>query len=156
MHAHAGTFQHKNEFPAQITDEFPISADAMRYYKSGSSFFYRHLPFWLASLTSRIVVVFIPMIVILIPVVRSLPHLYRWRNQIRIYRWYRALLVVEKAMLKEPDAKKREALRKRLDEIEAEVNRMKVPGFLANQFYGLREHITLVREITVDQPTGKT
>jgi CII-binding regulator of phage lambda lysogenization HflD len=101
----------------------------------------------MASLTSRIVVVILPMIVILIPIVRSIPHMYRWRNQARIYRWYRALLVVERELGKEPDAKKREHLHQRLDEIEREVNKMKVPAFLANQFYSLRQDIAQVREL---------
>lgn len=149
VHGHAGMFQHKGEFPAQVTDDIPPSADAARFYKSGKSFFYSHLPFWLASLTSRIVVVFIPTLVIMIPVVRSIPHLYRWRNQTRIYRWYRALLVLEKELLREPDPEKRRHMHKRLDEIEREVNKMKVPAFLAEQFYDLRGHITLVRNMTV-------
>ena len=132
--------------------DFPISADAARFYKSGTSFFYRYLPFWLASLTSRIVVVFVPMILVLIPLLRSIPHLYRRRNQTRIYRWYRALLVLEKELFNEPDAEKRQHLLKRLDGIQTEVNKMKVPAFLADQFYGLRGHIDFVREMMRDRP----
>ena len=153
VHGKAGLFQHKGEFPARLTDEFPLSDDAARFYKSGRSFFYQHLPFWLASLASRIVVVFVPMIVILIPVVRSVPHLYRWRNQTRIYRWYRALLRLEKALGREPDAARRQHLLQRLDDLEKEVNKMKVPAFLADQFYGLRGHIALVRELPGAKPT---
>jgi len=150
VNGRASLFQHKGEFPAQIENVFPLSDDAARFYRSGkgifSKVFYSHLPFWLASLTSRIVVVFLPTIVILIPALRSIPHLYRWRNQNRIYRWYRALLVLEKALGAETDADKRRALIKRLDHIEKEVNKMKVPAFLADQFYSLRGHIALVRE----------
>jgi hypothetical protein len=97
--------------------------------------------------TSRILVVSVPAIVILIPILRSLPHLYRWRNQTRIYRWYRALLVLERELFNEPDAEKRQRLLNRLDGIQTEVNKMKVPAFLADQFYGLRDHIDLVREM---------
>jgi len=147
VHGNVGTFQHKGEFPAQMGDDFPISDNAVRFYKSGSKFFYRYLPFWLASMTSRILIVFVPMIVILVPIIRSIPHLYRWRSQARIYRWYRALLVVEREMFNESDAKKRQQMHKRLDEIEREVNKLKVPAFLANQFYSLREDIAQVREL---------
>jgi len=87
------------------------------------------------------------MIVILIPILRSIPHLYRWRNQSRIYRWYRALLILERELINEPDAARRQSLLKRLDHIEREVNKLKVPAFLADQFYGLRGHISLVREL---------
>jgi len=152
-HGRATLFQHKGEFPARMDDEIPFSDDAARFYKSGAKFFYRYLPFWLASLTSRILVVFVPVIVILIPILRSLPHLYRWRNQTRIYRWYRALLLLEKELNREPDAARRRQLLQRLDEIEKEVHKMKVPAFLADQFYGLRGHIALVRE-RANETTG--
>lgn len=152
VHGRATLLQRQGEFPAPIQHDFPISADAARFYKSGKGFFYSYLPFWLASLTSRIVVVFIPMVVIMIPILRSIPHLYRWRNQQRIYRWYRALLVLEKELFKTPDSAKRPQLLKRLDEIQNEVNKMKVPAFLADQFYGLRGHIDFVRHLMSNQP----
>ena len=146
-HGKATLLQHKGEFPAPIEHDFHISADAVRFYKSGSGFFYRHLPFWLASLTSRIVVVFIPTIVVLVPVLRSIPQLYRWRIQSRIRRWYRALLILEKELFKGPGSERRQGLLKRLDEIETAVNQMKVPAFLADQYYGLRGHIDFVRQV---------
>jgi TRAP-type uncharacterized transport system substrate-binding protein len=152
VHGNASLLQHKGEFPAPLEHDIPLSDDARRFYKSGSGFFYSHLPFWLASLTSRILVVFVPTIVILIPVVRSIPHLYRWRNQSRIYRWYRALLVLERELISEKDAARRQNLHRRLDHIEREVNKLKVPAFLADQYYGLRGHISLVRELGSARP----
>jgi TRAP transporter TAXI family solute receptor len=152
VHGKAALFQHKDEFPAQIQHDIPLSADAARFYRSGTGFFYRHLPFWLASLTSRIVVVFIPMLVILIPILRTIPHLYRWQNQSRIYRWYRALLILENELFHETDAAKRQHLLKRLDGIQKEVHKMKVPAFLADQFYGLRGHIDFVRQMMNNNP----
>lgn len=151
VHGNAGLFQHKGEFPAPIEHDFHISADAARFYRSGTSFFYRYLPFWLASLTSRILVVFVPTIVLMIPILRSIPNLYRWRIRSRIYRYYRALLVLERELFKEPESEKRQQLLKRLDEIENAVNKMKVPAFFANQFYSLREHIDFVRQMTNDK-----
>jgi NMT1 family protein len=147
VHGKATLLQHKGEFPAPIEHDFHISADAARFYRSGTSFFYRYLPFWLASLTSRIVVVFIPAIVILIPIVRSIPHLYRWRIQSRIYRWYRALLALERELFNEAESENRQQLLGRLDEIENAVNKMKVPASFADQFYGLRGHIDFVRQM---------
>ncbi len=47
------------EFPAPLEHEYPISDDATRYYKSGKSFLYQHLPFWLASRADRTMVVLV-------------------------------------------------------------------------------------------------
>jgi TRAP-type uncharacterized transport system substrate-binding protein len=144
VHSGPGLFRSKGEFPAPIEQEIRISNDASRFYKSGKSFFYRYLPFWLASLVNRIIVVLVPMIVLLLPGMRLIPAMYRWRFRSRIFRWYRALMVIERDLLTELAPDKRKELLEKLDNIEAEVNRMKVPASFADQFYGLRGHITFV------------
>jgi hypothetical protein len=145
VHSGASLLQHAGEFPAPLEHEFPISSDASRYYKSGKSFFYRYLPFWLASLTDRMLVILVPIVVLLIPGLRIVPVLYSWRVRSRIYRWYGALLALERDMLAHPGLEKREAMLKRLDAIEQGVNSLKVPLSFADQFYVLRGHITFVR-----------
>jgi TRAP-type uncharacterized transport system substrate-binding protein len=144
VHSGSGLFRSKGEFPAPIEQEMLISNDANRFYKSGKSFFYRYLPFWFASLVSRIVVVLLPMIVVLLPGLRLIPAIYRWRFRSRIFKCYRALLVIERDLLTELAPDKRKELLEKLDNIEADVNRMKVPASFADQFYGLRGHITFV------------
>ncbi len=145
IHGNPSLLQRRGEFPAPLEHEFRISPDASRYYKSGKSFFYRYLPFWLASLTNRALVAFVPMVVVLIPMMRGIPRIYRWHIRTRILRWYRALLALERELLKEPDVLQHDQLLRRLDEIEKAVNRMKVPVSFADQFYALRSHISLVR-----------
>jgi hypothetical protein len=155
VHGRATLLQHKGEFPAPLEHDFRISSDAMRFYKSGKSFFYRYLPFWLASLTSRIVVVFLPMIVVMIPILRSIPAVYRWRIRSRIFPWYRALLALERELLTAPDSAKRAELLGRLDAIERAVHKVKVPASFADQFYSLRVHIDFVRELVHAGPAHK-
>ncbi|PWU16860.1 MAG: C4-dicarboxylate ABC transporter substrate-binding protein [Verrucomicrobia bacterium] len=101
VHGRATLLQNRNQFPAAIEHDLPISADAARWYKSGRSFFYRYLPFWLASVVRRVVVVFVPAIVVMVPILRSLPRLYQWRIRSRLYPWYRALLAVEGELFRE-------------------------------------------------------
>ena len=145
VHSGAGLLRRKGEFPAPIEQEIRISAEASRFYKSGKSFLYRYLPFRFASLVNRTLVVFVPMIVLLLPAMRLIPAIYRWRFRSRISRWYRALLMIEQDLLPQVAADQRKALMERLDNIEEAVNRMKVPASFADQFYGLRGHITFVR-----------
>ncbi len=146
VHGNAGLFKRQGEFPAPIEHEFHISADALRYYKSGKSFIYRNLPFWVASMVNRVLVVFVPTIIVLFPVLRLIPALYRWRIRMRIYRWYRELLALERDVISREASEEREALLGRIDHIEAEVNKMKVPASFADQFYVLRGHIIFVHE----------
>ncbi|HEX3099331.1 MAG TPA: TAXI family TRAP transporter solute-binding subunit, partial [Usitatibacter sp.] len=50
VHGRATLLQKAGEFPAPLEHEYRLSDDALRYYKTGKGFAYRHLPFWLASL----------------------------------------------------------------------------------------------------------
>ncbi|WP_109483564.1 TAXI family TRAP transporter solute-binding subunit [Paraburkholderia sp. C35] len=145
VHGKATALQKAGEFPAPLAQDFPISDDAARYYKSGKSFLYRMLPFWLASLADRLLVVLVPIIVVLIPGLRLVPSLYAWRVKSRIYRWYGALIAIEREALSETSAAERDALIVRLDKIEESVNGLKMPLAYADQFYVLREHIGFVR-----------
>ena len=144
-HGRATLLQRAGEFPAPLEHEYPISGDAARYYKSGKGFWYRYLPFWLASLVDRTMVVLVPIVVVLIPGIKLVPALYRWRIRTRIYKRYGELMALEREMLNETTPEQRTALGKRLDEIEKRVNGSKMPLPFADQFYVLREHINFVR-----------
>lgn len=142
----ASLLRRQGEFPAPLQHDFTLSPDALRFYRSGKSFFYRFLPFWLASLVSRVLVAFVPMVVILVPGLRLIPAMYRWRMRTRIFHWYRSLLALEKDIQTEAGRAASKKLLIRLDEIEIAVNKMKVPASFADQFYGLRGHISFVRD----------
>jgi TRAP-type uncharacterized transport system substrate-binding protein len=154
VHGTATVLQHAGEFPAPLEHEFRISPDATRYYKSGKSFLYRVLPFWLASLTDRTMVLLVPIIVLLLPGLRLVPSLYRWRIKARIYRWYGALIGLEREALQTSLPDRREEMLKRLDDIEKGVNTMKMPVAFADQFYVLREHIRFVRDRLTSDASG--
>jgi TRAP transporter TAXI family solute receptor len=147
VHGRPGIFQHRGEFPAAVELSIPISSDALRYYKSGKSFFYRYLPFWLASLVSRILVIFVPAFVILIPVVRTILAFFQWKVKAKIYQHYRELLTVERTAQAEHDPAKLAELRENVDRIEDLVSKMRVKGAYANQVYALRLHIDYVRRV---------
>jgi len=146
VHGRATLLQRAGEFPAPLEHEYPISDDALRYYKSGKSFAYRHLPFWLASLTDRILVILVPIIIVLIPGLRLIPTLYGWRIRARIYRRYGELMALERSALGPLSPEDRAALLARLDEIEKSTIAGKIPGSFADESYVLRQHIKFVRE----------
>lgn len=154
VNGNANLLQRQGEFPAPRQNEFRISDDADRYYKSGKSFLYRNLPFWLATIASR-VLVFVPIVVLLIPGLRMLPVVYRWRMRSRITRWYGLLLELEKDLLHKQEPEERAELMHRLDHIARAVHRIKVPRFFGDQFYVLLQHVDYVRQrLQATEPPG--
>ncbi|HYK26024.1 MAG TPA: TAXI family TRAP transporter solute-binding subunit, partial [Steroidobacteraceae bacterium] len=146
VHSRATLLQTAGEFPNQAAPLFPLSPEAARYYRSGNKMLtYRFLPFWLASLFNRLVLVLVPVIVVLVPGLRYLPQLYGWRISRRIHRRYGELMALERKSLGPLSEEERGALLERLEHIEKSVIRDKTPGSHAEQLYILREHIGLAR-----------
>jgi hypothetical protein len=102
------------------------------------------LPFWAASLADRFLMVLVPLVLLLVPVFRLVPEVYRWRIRQRVYRIYGSLLELERDVLGHV-ADDRAGLLGRLDGIERRADALKLPVAFADQFYVLREHIALVR-----------
>lgn len=147
VHSRSGIFQKRREFPAPIEHEYRVSDDAQRFYKSGKTFLYRYLPFWLASLVNRILLVFVPMVLLLIPGLKLIPTVFRWKVRLHILRWYRALLAIEAEINIGPptDPAYTAQLLEKLDSIEKSINEMKKPAAFGDQFYSLRYHVNFVR-----------
>jgi hypothetical protein len=143
VHGGGGLFRNAGEYPAPLARDFPMSRDAERYYKSGEQFLYKRLPFWLASVIDRLLVLIVPLIVAIVPVTKLIPALYRWRIRSRIYRWYGALMSIERDMQRGPDG--RADLLRRLDQITDAVNDLTTPASFADQVYVLRDHVAAVR-----------
>lgn len=146
VHGSASMFVKSGEFPNLSTQEYRISPDAIRYYKSGKSFLYRDFPFWMASFINRVLVVIVPLLLILIPAVKLAPSIYRWKIQLAIYPFYKALLELERdAFGQALNEEKREQIMHKLDELEVKLSKIKIPAAFADMFYGLRGHINFVR-----------
>src|SRR5258708_5248088 len=124
IHGSAGMYRTAGEFPAPLERNFPISEDAQRFYRSGTPFLYKKLPFWLASVVDRMLVVLVPLLVVLIPITRIVPPVYRWRVRSRIYRWYRALMAIERDALANPTPEHKQELLNPLDAIPDAVNNL--------------------------------
>ncbi|MES1209628.1 MAG: TAXI family TRAP transporter solute-binding subunit [Pseudomonadota bacterium] len=145
VHGGPGLFRNAGEYPAPLARDFPLSRNAERYYKSGEQFLYKWLPFWLASLLDRLMVVLVPLVVAVVPITRLLPALYRWRIRSRIYRWYGALMRIERDIQLQEAPEQRAALVSRLDDIARAVRELRTPASFGDQLYVLRDHVAAVR-----------
>jgi TRAP-type uncharacterized transport system substrate-binding protein len=149
-HGKASLFAKAGEFPTLTDPEFDMDPDALRYYKSGPTFWKRILPFWVANLVERAIVFLVPLLTVLIPLVKILPAIYKWRFRQRLLHWYARLKEVEEdvaTVLPGPEAQNAAAtLHTKLDNIDDAVGKLPVPIQFAEQFYQLRNHLDLVRE----------
>lgn len=144
IHGGGGWFEARDEFPTPAYIDFPLSADAERFYQRGPSFLQRYLPFWTASLLDRLKVMLLPLFALLLPLIKIMPAIYNWRMRSRIYPWYREVLAIDHQMAAgELDVE--QSLRE-LAEIERKVTQVSVPLSFAEELYDLRRHINLARQ----------
>lgn len=145
VHGGPGLFQQRGEFPSSKVRDFPISEQATRWFQSGRPFLQRYLPFWLANLIERLLVVVVPIVALTIPLTRIVPAFYSWRVRSKIFRWYGELHAIEARLdgTRDASGSRREA--GRLDEIEHAVAHLKIPLAFYHEVHLLRAHIAMVR-----------
>ena len=127
-------------------DLLPLSPAAIRYFKTGKSWLYRNLPFSVAGVVEGVIALIVPMAIVLIPGLKLIPAVLRWRVKLILFRWYRALQAVERGLHGPANPEAHREWMNRLDHIEATVKSISIPASFADQFYALRGHITYVRE----------
>ena len=151
VHGGAGLLHKAGEFPAPLNSEFPLSAEATRYYKSGPPFLQRYLPYWAAVLVDRLWLTLLPVLALLVPLGRIVPAVWRWRARSRIYRWYAKLKEVELNLDEQSPAEKLTELLSQLNQIESAVNRINTPLAYTDNLYAFRQNVNLVRQRVRDQ-----
>ena len=145
IHGGQGLFEEPGEFPGTTRVDLRISTDADQHKRFGPSFLYRYLPFWLATLAERAIIILVPLAAILLPLFHYLPQLLRWRVRSRVYRWYGELALLERDVAERTGALPTEKWLADLERIERAVARIHTPSGYASEAYTLREHIALVR-----------
>ncbi|MBI3409875.1 MAG: C4-dicarboxylate ABC transporter substrate-binding protein [Planctomycetes bacterium] len=146
VHGGGDLLSNPDEFPSPLYTDLPLNEEAKRYFKSGPPVLQRILPFWVASLVDRLKVMLIPLIMLMMPLIRSAPPLMRWRTRRKIYRWYTALRAIDIKLLGGMSHADAEAELANLRAIEEQVAHVAVPLSYMEEFYNLRLHVALIRD----------
>jgi TRAP-type uncharacterized transport system substrate-binding protein len=147
IHSSASIFNRANTFPAGEVIDIPLSNEASRFYKSGLPFLHDYFPFWMAALVGKLIILLIPILGVLYPMTQFLPRLYDWMMRSKVVRMYGELRLLEDEMASaRRNGGDAGELVARLDSLEEQANRLRVPAAYVSMLYGLRHHIELVRE----------
>ena len=145
IHGGQGYFEAAGEFPGTTQVDVPVSSDADRHKRFGPSLLYRYLPFWVATVVERTIVLVVPLLVILVPLMNFLPQFLRWRVRSRIYRYYGELTLLERDVRTHTGRLPLDKWRRDLDRIDQAAAQIRAPPSYGSEAYTLREHIGIVR-----------
>jgi len=153
IHARHDIFQHANEFPAPEASDFPLSDEALQFHKSGRPFLHNQLPFWMATAIGKLIILLIPILGVLYPMMRFLPNLFDWMMRSKISRLYGELRFLEEEIEATRGAGNVQDIAARLDRLEMQASRLRMPLAYASMMYILQNHIDLVRQRLQKAPT---
>lgn len=146
VHWPAGTFNRLGEFPAEQSNDLPLSPTAEAFYRSGSTFWQRYTSFWLSSLLSRIVFFVIPVVAAMIPVAGFALPFYRWLHNHRIDQLHRDLGKLERELTQDAGKSRLAEYQARIAEIEFAVRSLRVARSFEVNLHRLRIHLRIVQE----------
>jgi hypothetical protein len=143
-HGKPGIFQQAGEFPKLTDPEYPIAQIAADYYKNGSSFLRRYLPFWMVAHVQRLLAVSLAAAAIFIPIFNFAPKLYQWLLQNLMGKLYRRLRIIENEMQKKLTTHQVAALQTDLENINRAAKIL--PMRHSELFFDFNRHIEFTRE----------
>lgn len=133
-------------YPSAEPTTFALSSDASHYYQKGLPLLQRYLPFRIASLADRYIILLIPLLVVLIPLFKAIGPLYRWRIRARIYRWYKHLREIDQQLNAGTLPEQLDAEIIKLESLEDELAKVDVPLSYSSELYELHVHLRYVIE----------
>ena len=133
-------------YPAKPPLSLNTLNEAEYYYDKGLPILQRYLPFRIASLADRYIILAIPLLVLLFPLFKAIGPIYQWRIRARIYRWYKHLREIDQQLYqgKLPNDLDAEILR--LERLEDELARIEVPLSYSSELYQLHMHLRYMIE----------
>jgi TRAP transporter TAXI family solute receptor len=148
VHGGEDYFTPLGTFPNLNSGEFPISDESTRYFKSGRPFLQRYLPFWLASLIERRLLILLPFMALLIGLLQALPRLIEARIKRRLVVWYREIKALEDEIWRnaQPTPGQIAKWRDEIEDIDANASQIRIPHRYFQDVYALKQAIGIVRD----------
>jgi TRAP transporter TAXI family solute receptor len=148
VHGGEDYFTPRGAFPNLNTDEFPVSDESTRYFKSGRPFLQRYLPFWLASFVERRLLILLPFMALLLGLLQALPRIVEARIKHRLVVWYREIKSLEDEIRgnRQPALDQISRWRDEIENIDACASQIRIPQRYFQDVYALKQAIGVVRD----------
>lgn len=144
IHGEATLFSEPGRFPSSDVASIPLSVAARHYYADGPSALQEYLPFRLATLVDRFLLVAVAIASSAVAIFGILPRLLSVPFNMTVGRVYRRIAAIERSLSSVPD---REALLAELDELDRVTADMRVPmRSLVPPWFELRQNLHDLRD----------
>ena len=146
IHSGETYFNKRGEFPALKRSLLTVSEEAKIYYKSGSPYLTKILPFWAAEFLGRMWFYILPFILLAYPITIALLDYRIKRGRRKINAIYYHLKLLDREIIFNYDDNHSNKYLERIDEIENETLNIRLPREVSGEYYLLRKNIDYVRD----------
>jgi TRAP-type uncharacterized transport system substrate-binding protein len=143
IHSQPGWFQRYGEFPIGTPSIYHLSEEAEHFWRHGPPRHSTWLPYWLNAMFDRTWLALLAIVIVVVPVFRSVRRMLDFRLRSRVLRWYGPLRRIESDLLSR--RKSPGDLQQALDQIERELNQIELPLSRTHEFYQIRMQVQRVR-----------
>jgi len=148
VHANKSTFTKAGEFPSIKGEQYIQASDeAKLFYRGDKPFLVEYLPYWIAEGISRIIFYLIPIGIVSYPIIKEAWNYTVRRGRFKLEVIYTQLRQIESQARKLTHENERSYLNEKLDFLEDEALRIRIPKTIYSEYYFLRRHIDYVRKI---------
>jgi uncharacterized protein len=144
VHQDATALGNAGDFPATKHLDYPQAEESDRFFKSGPPMLRQYVPYWLANLLERLLLLLGPIARIGLPLAKLLPSLKDWKEQAELTHLYDEILSIEYGRYAD-GAGRAQALR-RLDEMEHELPALGMTAHYFKEILSLKDLIGSARE----------
>jgi len=139
-------FKEGVQFPSLDYLWIPVHEEAKRYFEEGDTFLEKIFPYWIALKINRLKILLLPVLTLLIPLLKGILPVWKWRIRKKIYRWYKILEDIDRKSSSFTTEQILEAI-KTLENMQTEVNEQTdVPLSYMGEFYMLKTHIQFIMD----------
>lgn len=145
VHQQGDLFAAPGEFPNALYDQIPVPVPVRQFLEVGPTGIEKYLPVNIASIIERFLFVFLPVVLVLYPLLRNMPNAYTFTMQYRVFRWYQRVRRIESSVEHYELHEINEQIDK-LEELDQQIASAlgRMPIFFQRDVYNLRLHVKLV------------
>ncbi|GIT91594.1 hypothetical protein JANAI62_20510 [Jannaschia pagri] len=154
VHGQGDLLSAEGTYPSVENTSLPVHHYVRDRLMNGPSNLAPYLPYWATAQIERLAILLLPIIFLLLPLLRTLPGLYRWGIRSRVFRHYARILEIDDALDGLADAARFRELDRELRGLDRKIAALKLPLAYADYAYNARLHIELLRrKIEREGPT---
>ncbi len=152
VHRQPSALSTVGDFPSEKNLDFAQASESERFFKTGRPFLQRYVPFWLANLIERLLLLLGPMLAIGFPLVKLFPSLIDWKERSELAQIYDEILDLEYG--KYADQAGRDKALARLNQIEEALPHLGLTAHFYQGLFSLKKNIELARRRIIEKGKG--